>query len=340
MNGYKEENFLKYLQRLAVTKPHEDPSLLKTDAKTAFQYLFPDIAEHYRACQQISRGLYKVAILLINPENGDSLALKIVDLNGLEERAKTYIRRKQKKDPLQAFQDEKAVMESFNQLGNDHLSRMIDAGVDPTNSYFFFLERYSERTLANYVEHNHPLPYPLIEDMGVQLASGLAAMHQANRYHGDLKPDNILFRNAVINITDFDLASSVPDTGEKKALATYSCILAPELFTHDHPTPRSDLWAWASDMYFMSEGNAPFPIDFSGTNDDWIKCSFEERTSVVKGTVLPKIMDDTHYYRVLDTINNNFQPTLAEAVTTCFARDPNDRYRNAVQLYSTIESII
>jgi tRNA A-37 threonylcarbamoyl transferase component Bud32 len=310
---------------------------LSPEELTAFRNAFSEYAD-YESDKELGRGLYKKAIRLVDQATGEMITLKIVDVQNLHQRALRYIQRKGHPNPLAAFQHESERISSLKELRNPNISEVLNTRLSDDGRFYFFVEMYSERTLADYVSTNHPLPYDTARDVGLQLSYGLAGMHQVGLVHGDCKPDNVLWRNGIINITDFDLTSSMPDEGEKKELATYSCVLAPEMFEHDAPTYRSDLWAWAVNVYFTRMGKPAFAVDFPGTEEEWVNSSFDDRVMAVRTSVLPKIMDNTHYERILEEVYQKFDPQMAKALTICLSRDPIKRPENAVKLYQKLTS--
>ncbi len=109
-----------------------------------------------------------------------------------------------------------------------------------------------------------PLPFERVLSLGRQIASGLAAAHEAGVIHRDLKPQNILVASSGhAYISDFGLAKSYEASasgltrpGELLGTPRY---MAPECVEGRATDHRSDLYALGLILYEMASGSGPFP---------------------------------------------------------------------------------
>ncbi len=99
-------------------------------------------------------------------------------------------------------------------------------------------------------------------DIAVQLAEGLAAAHEQDVIHRDVKPANVLIHkeSGVVKLTDFGLAHSssqhsLTQTGTLLGTPEY---LAPEQINDDPVDHRCDLFSLGSLIYHMLAGKPPF----------------------------------------------------------------------------------
>ena len=114
-----------------------------------------------------------------------------------------------------------------------------------------------------------PLGHGEVVRLGIQLAEGLAAAHEAGVLHRDLKPGNLaMTRDGRLKIMDFGLAKltklaeegtlSISTTDEHTVKGTLPYI-APELLWGGRPDARSDVYAAGCVLYEMAAGRRAFP---------------------------------------------------------------------------------
>jgi serine/threonine-protein kinase len=107
------------------------------------------------------------------------------------------------------------------------------------------------------------LPFDRVRELGRQLASGLAAAHDAGIVHRDLKPQNILIGgNDHLYVSDFGLAKSMEASaagltrpGEFLGTPRY---IAPEQVEGGTVDQRVDIYAVGLILYEMLTGDTPF----------------------------------------------------------------------------------
>lgn len=105
-----------------------------------------------------------------------------------------------------------------------------------------------------------------IRDYGIQLASGLAAAHDAGIVHRDLKPDNVMIRDdGLLKILDFGLARVSSDAqldGDSisviGAVAGTVSYMSPEQARGLELSVSSDIFSLGTLLYQMLTGERPF----------------------------------------------------------------------------------
>lgn len=130
-----------------------------------------------------------------------------------------------------------------------------------------FVEGNSLRKLL----HDGPLPLADLYRVAVQVAEGLAAAHEANVVHRDLKGDNIMVMpKGAVKILDFGLAKlkdPAPDESDDTATAFQTQAgLAVGTATHMSPEQamgrdvdgKSDVFSFGVVLYHMATGKMPF----------------------------------------------------------------------------------
>ncbi|WP_432083766.1 serine/threonine-protein kinase [Streptomyces sp. WAC 04229] len=127
-------------------------------------------------------------------------------------------------------------------------------GADP----FLVMEYVDGQPLTNLVG---PKPLPLARTCrwSGQIAQGLAAAHDKAVVHRDIKPGNILIREAEsdVRIVDFGLSRFV-DATETRSHAGTPLYMSPERCRADPGDELSDLYSLGCVMYEMVTGWPPF----------------------------------------------------------------------------------
>lgn len=135
--------------------------------------------------------------------------------------------------------------------------------IETADQVWIVMKLLEGRSLADLLSRDGVLGVPRAADIGLQMAQGLRAVHEASVLHRDVKPGNVLVRDGGqvvlvdFGIATFEGADRVTRYGGVIGTPPY---LAPELFvpaTHG-PTSASDLWALGVTLYEMVEGRLPF----------------------------------------------------------------------------------
>src|SRR5215831_17002993 len=132
----------------------------------------------------------------------------------------------------------------------------------------FFVSELVEGESLRAVLRGGSLPTRKLLDIGVQIADGLAAAHQADITHRDLKPENIMLtREGRVKILDFGLArpAATPEEQTVSELVTKPGVvlgtlayMSPEQARGEKVDFRSDQFSFGSVLYEMATGKRPF----------------------------------------------------------------------------------
>ncbi|MEO8382075.1 MAG: protein kinase [Acidobacteriota bacterium] len=102
-------------------------------------------------------------------------------------------------------------------------------------------------------------------DVGIQIASALAAAEEAGLVHRDIKPDNIMIRrDGYLKLLDFGLArtTTLPDPDLRKTdpsvVRGTVFYMSPEQLRGMTLDSRSDIWSTAVLLYELVSGRLPF----------------------------------------------------------------------------------
>jgi serine/threonine protein kinase len=123
------------------------------------------------------------------------------------------------------------------------------------------MEYLPSRSLAAVLGERGCLPVPEVASIGRQIASALAAAHDAQIVHRDVKPGNILITDdGTAKITDFGVSRAAGDVTVTQTgmMAGTPAYLAPEVARGQVPTPASDVFSLGATLYAAVEGRGPF----------------------------------------------------------------------------------
>ncbi|MGH3670058.1 MAG: serine/threonine-protein kinase [Pseudonocardiaceae bacterium] len=123
------------------------------------------------------------------------------------------------------------------------------------------MEYLPSRSLAAVLGERCWLPVADVASIGRQIASALAAAHDAQIVHRDVKPGNILITDdGTAKITDFGVSRAAGDVTVTQTgmVAGTPAYLAPEVARGQLPTPASDVFSLGATLYAAIEGQGPF----------------------------------------------------------------------------------
>jgi serine/threonine protein kinase len=110
-------------------------------------------------------------------------------------------------------------------------------------------------------------------EIATQVAAGLAAVHEQNLVHRDVKPTNIMVRlkeggGVTAKIIDLGLAKTLDESASEAGISSPGAFVgtpafaSPEQFTGTGVDIRSDLYSLGVVLWEMVTGHPPFSRDF------------------------------------------------------------------------------
>jgi len=172
-------------------------------------------------------------------------------------------------------------------------------------------------------------------EYGVQIAQGLAAAHEKNITHRDLKPDNIfLTKEGRVKILDFGLAKLASEAGGTNvdaAIKTLTALpteagvvmgtvgyMAPEQVRGETVDSRTDIFAFGAVLYEMVSG----------------KRAFQRNTAAETMTAILK-EDPPELSETLPPVS----PGLERIIRRCLEKQPVQRFQSAQDLAFALEAL-
>eukprot|EP00928_Gymnodinium_smaydae_P098244 TRINITY_DN9097_c0_g1_i1.p1 TRINITY_DN9097_c0_g1~~TRINITY_DN9097_c0_g1_i1.p1 ORF type:complete len:254 (-),score=20.26 TRINITY_DN9097_c0_g1_i1:413-1174(-) len=122
-------------------------------------------------------------------------------------------------------------------------------------------------SLSSCIDREGALSELRMRHLSTQLVSGLSYLHTKRVVHRDIKPDNLLLKNAThMKIIDFGCAQRIGKEDVGSIMLTHrgsGLYLAPEVLLGKVWNERVDIWACGLTCFFMSQGTLPFDVNHS-----------------------------------------------------------------------------
>jgi Tol biopolymer transport system component len=209
---------------------------------------------------------------------------------------------------------------AISSLNHPHICTLYDIGREGAADYFV-MELLDGESLAARLERG-PLKLDEALKIGAQIADALAAAHRAGIVHRDLKPGNVALTKAGAKVLDFGVAKlrdeaivdnvtrTTPLTSQGTMLGTVQ-YMAPEQLEGKPVDHRADLFAFGALLYEMLTG----------------KRAFEGQS---QASVIASILKEDP--RPVSQLIPTTPASLDRVVTSCLAKDPEERWQSAGDL--------
>jgi serine/threonine protein kinase/Tol biopolymer transport system component len=209
---------------------------------------------------------------------------------------------------------------AISSLNHPHICTLYDIGREGDADYFV-MELLDGESLAARLERG-PLKLDEALRIGAQIADALAAAHKQGIVHRDLKPGNVALTKSGAKVLDFGVAKlrdegvvdnvtrTTPLTSQGTMLGTVQ-YMAPEQLEGKPVDHRADLFAFGALLYEMLTG----------------KRAFEGGS---QASVIASILKEDP--RPVSQLLPTTPASLDRVVTSCLAKDPEERWQGAGDL--------
>ena len=137
------------------------------------------------------------------------------------------------------------------------------------SSYFYAMEFVEGETLEHLIKRSSRFDVKLALEITTQVAAGLAAVHEQNIVHRDIKPTNIMVslkeeRSVRAKIIDLGLAKTLDESASEAGISSPGAFVgtpefaSPEQFGGVSVDIRSDLYSLGVTLWVMVTGQTPF----------------------------------------------------------------------------------
>ncbi|MDT0344487.1 serine/threonine-protein kinase [Streptomyces litchfieldiae] len=150
-------------------------------------------------------------------------------------------------------------VEAARQVGGFYTAHVVDA--DPEADPPWLAAAYIPGpSLQQAVARHGPLPERALGPLAAGLAEGLAAVHDCQMVHRDLKPGNVLLAADGPRLIDFGIARAAEDTQLTRAGTAIGTpgFMAPEHLLGNDAGPESDVFALGAVLSYAATGRLPF----------------------------------------------------------------------------------
>ncbi len=131
--------------------------------------------------------------------------------------------------------------------------------VDEQNLHYIVMELIEGITLKSYIAKKGFLDVKEAVGIAIQVAQGIAAAHEQNIIHRDIKPQNIIIsRDGKVKVADFGIARLVTDQTQGSVAVGSVHYISPEQARGGYSDARSDIYSLGITMYEMVTGRLPF----------------------------------------------------------------------------------
>lgn len=209
---------------------------------------------------------------------------------------------------------------SVARLKDPGLVAVYDQGLDSRHP-FLVMELIEGGTLRELLAERGPMPPYAVAAVLRPVLSGLAAAHRSGLVHRDVKPENVLISDdGEVKIADFGLVRAVAAAGitSTSVILGTAAYLSPEQVRDGDASPRSDVYAAGILTYELLTGRTPF------TGDSPLSIAYQRLDTDVPP---PSAAID------------GVPPQFDEFVRRATARNPADRFADAIEMGAELEAI-
>lgn len=185
---------------------------------------------------------------------------------------------------------------------------------------FIVMEYVEGLDLADYVRRSGLVPLERLGPIVAQICAAISYAHSKNVIHRDLKPSNIMItEDWWVKVTDFGIAKILGDTAQTRTGMAAGSLhyMAPEQIRASGVDARTDIYQLGATLYELTAGRKPFVSD----------SEYELMTMHLQDVPKPP-----------SSVNSRVSPAVDAVILKALAKDPNDRYPDAMELNAAFQA--
>jgi serine/threonine-protein kinase len=207
-------------------------------------------------------------------------------------------------------------------LQHPNIVQVFDSGQDESSHRHYIVMEYVDGpSCADLLREHGQLGIEDTVRIVVEACHGLDYAHRAGVVHRDVKPGNLLISNetGAVKLADFGIAKAAEQTrvtqvGSVLGTAAY---LSPEQATGKEAGPASDIYSLGVCAYQLLTGRLPY--EYSSLTELALKQQNEG-------------------FEPIRRFRSEVPDELDRAILICLARDPESRYKSALELAEALEA--
>jgi serine/threonine-protein kinase len=256
----------------------------------------------YQVVKEIGRGGMGVVYLAKDANLGRTVAYKVLPQE-----------MKKHPDIVENFLREVKVLA---QLNHPYIVSIFDGG-EYQGNYFIVMELVEGEDLKVLGKRSRRVPPRIGMEIFKQLAQALDYAHSKKVIHRDIKPSNIMWtQNQIIKIMDFGLAKLLEEVKTGRTLVSGTPLyMSPEQTLGKSLDARTDIYSAGATMYELLCGQPPFSEGDIGYHHIHTPPRSPRELN-------PEIPDE-----------------LNRIILKCLAKDPEQRYQNAREIYLDLKTL-
>jgi serine/threonine-protein kinase len=259
---------------------------------------------HYRILEKLGGGGMGVVYKAEDTKLKRTVALKFLppELTRDEEAKKRFIHE----------------AEAASSLEHANICNIHEISETDNGQMFIVMSSYEGETLKKKIEKG-PLKLKEALSIIIQIAEGLAKVHEKDIIHRDIKPANIFITNdGVVKILDFGLAklsgqTQLTQLGSTVGTAAY---MSPEQVQGVKIDKRTDIWSLGVVFYEMLTGELPFKGDYD------------------QAVIFSVLNEEPEF---LSKIRSDVPRQIEEIINKSLSKNPGKRFSNVTEIINALQ---